>query len=186
VGRDMGLRAVTARGAVCRPRRWLPKVPLMFTWTRDGQRTLLYHRPYLGLFVAATCNRGCAFLPCQHFPLLRAHPVPVRKPKLAAAAATAAAKIKPKSCLSHLTALIAHCSAVTFDDGSAREPGTLTIGSQRGVWRVAARDLANNCQVCVVDQDLDTALVSLDLLVGDQETPWEVMTWAKQRGKKRP
>lgn len=84
--------------------------------------------------------------------------------------------------------IVQHCCVTRYDDGTARQPGWLTIRSQGSAWVVQLKDPDSGCQMRANGNTLDDALALAELLLGAEEAPWEPDPWLasqKKRGKKQ-
>jgi hypothetical protein len=79
--------------------------------------------------------------------------------------------------------LMAHLCLVRYDDGDARQPGTLSVRTLGSSWAVTVKDPDGACQMQCLGNTLDDALALVDLLLGSEEAPWEADRWAKKPGK---
>lgn len=86
-------------------------------------------------------------------------------------------------------ALIAHCAATQFDDGTPRKPGWFTVRTRGAAWEIEIKDPETCSRLVVIQQSLDDALALATVLLDSEEAPWEADPWlAKAAGaaKKKP
>lgn len=69
--------------------------------------------------------------------------------------------------------VVAHLCHVAYDDGSPRQPGTVTIRVRGSTWSVEARDWDAAARLVASATTLDDAFALLDLLLGSDNAPWE-------------
>lgn len=89
----------------------------------------------------------------------------------------------PRSVLKSFPAVIEHCTARKYEDGSAREPGMLFISVRGGEWRVTAKDPDADASISVQDPSLTDALAALDLLLANPDAQWQIDRWGASRGR---
>lgn len=90
--------------------------------------------------------------------------------------------------LSKLHPLVAHCSCVKYEDGSARQPGWWTVKTMGAAWVVEVKDPDTCCRLVVVQQTIDDALTLASVLLESDEAPWEPDQWlraAQAKNKKK-
>jgi len=69
--------------------------------------------------------------------------------------------------------VVAHLCHVAYDDGSPRQPGTVTIRVRGSTWSVEARDWDACARLVASATTCDDAFALLDLLLGSDNAPWE-------------
>lgn len=90
--------------------------------------------------------------------------------------------------LSKCHALVAHCAATKYDDGTPRQPGWWTVRTRGSAWELEIKDPETCCRLVIVQQTLDDALALAQTLLETEDAPWEADQWltaakAKQRKK---
>jgi hypothetical protein len=90
--------------------------------------------------------------------------------------------------LARCQALVSHCAATKFDDGTARTPGWFTIRTRGSAWEIEIKDPETCCRLVIIQQTLDDALALATCLLDAEDAPWETDQWltaarAKQKRK---
>lgn len=78
--------------------------------------------------------------------------------------------------------IVAHLAVTRYDDGTARQPGTLLIRTVGASWQVTAKEPDSAAQLVVTAPTIDDALAALSLLLESDQTPWQPDPWAKKMG----
>lgn len=81
--------------------------------------------------------------------------------------------------------LVEHLSVRAYDDGGQRQTGRLIVDVVGSMWRCIAKDADSGMQLVVYMPSLDDALLSLELLLGADEAPWEPDPYAKPKASPR-
>lgn len=83
--------------------------------------------------------------------------------------------------------VVAHLTHVRYEDGSARQTGTITLRTRGGSWYAEARDYDAGARLIACAQSCDDALALLDLLLGSDDAPWEPDRYIQdaKNGKKK-
>jgi len=81
--------------------------------------------------------------------------------------------------------LVEHLAVRVYDDGQMRQTGRVMIDVIGSMWRVIAKDIDSGLQLVVYMPSLDDALLSLELLLGADEAPWEPDPYARGTGGKK-
>lgn len=81
--------------------------------------------------------------------------------------------------------LVEHLAVRVYEDGGARQPGRLIVDVVGSMWRAIAKDNDSGMQLVVYMPSLDDCLLSLELLLGADEAPWEPDPYAKQKAPKK-
>lgn len=83
-------------------------------------------------------------------------------------------------------ALVEHCAATQYDDGSPRKPGWFTVKTMGSAWVVEIKDPDTACRLVVVQAALDDALALAQCLLETEDAPWEADPWlAKSNAEKK-
>lgn len=85
-------------------------------------------------------------------------------------------------------ALVSHCAATKYDDGTPRQPGWLTIRTRGSAWEIEIKDPETCSRLVVIQQTIDDALALATVLLDAEDAPWEADQWlvaakAKQKRK---
>lgn len=83
--------------------------------------------------------------------------------------------------------VVAHLTHTVYEDGSARQTGTITLRTRGGSWVAEARDFDAGARLIAHAQSCDDALALLDLLLGSEDAPWEPDRYIQEskNGKKK-
>lgn len=81
--------------------------------------------------------------------------------------------------------VVEHLAVRQYEDGGARQTGRLMVDVVGSMWRCLAKDADSGMQLVVYMPSLDDALLSLELLLGADEAPWEPDPYARQPGPKK-
>lgn len=104
-----------------------------------------------------------------------------RKGKSADASLVTAQASTVSKILTQCPHLVEHLAVRVYDDGAARQTGRVAIDVVGSMWRVIAKDPDSGMQLVVYMPSLDDALVSLELLLGADEAPWEPDPYARPK-----
>lgn len=85
---------------------------------------------------------------------------------------------------SKLKTLVSHCCQTSYEDGSARSPGWMTIRSRGQTWEVVVKDPDGAASLTATGKSLDDALSLANELVGAENAPWEVDAWLSSKKPK--
>lgn len=183
------LRAVHWRSASLhagRPCRWLPKGKCQWFVLGPSWAFLLTSVPRHGICVVAGFRQGTLPLPgaAPAFLLERPSMAIRRRP---ASEETGKHLAKTETTLfSSLSSLVEHCSHRSYDDGTVREPGWITVKTSGAAWVVQVKDPDGCCSFSCIGETLDKALETAALLLACDEAPWEPDLWLQQaRAKKK-
>lgn len=80
--------------------------------------------------------------------------------------------------------IVKQCSVVKYDDGDARQPGSLFISTQGSMWRVTVTEPDACLKLSMLALELDDAVAAVELALGSESIPWEVDTYAMSRKPK--
>jgi len=164
----------------------LPRYEKWFYFRRGHHLLLLHWAPHQGIWLVAE-RIGSEFSdphtvtprPEKKMPIKR-RPGPTAGP-----AHMPEAKVT-SVILAKLPALREWMVATTFDDGSARESGKLSLEIYGTSWCLMLRDPNNGLRLPVRGEDLDKTLLLAEQLLGVEEAPWERDNWlTEQLAKKR-
>lgn len=72
-------------------------------------------------------------------------------------------------------------TATSYDDGSARQPGYLTVRNRTTTMEVTLYDPDSGSRLVCRGPSLDEALVLAEKLLGAEEAPWEVDNYLQQQ-----
>lgn len=87
--------------------------------------------------------------------------------------------------LGALTQIVAHLTHTRYDDGTARQTGTISVRTQGSLWICEARDWDAAARLRAAANTLDDALVLLDTLLGADTAPWEPDVYLQGKGRKK-
>jgi hypothetical protein len=85
----------------------------------------------------------------------------------------------------NLHSLVAHLAITRYDDGSARQPGTLLVRTVGASWQVTVKEPDVSGQLIFNAPTLDDALAAAALALESDQTPWQPDPWAKTQGSGR-
>lgn len=77
-------------------------------------------------------------------------------------------------------ALFEYLTAATYPDGSQRQTSSLTLFSEDGLFKACLSDRDQGLNLFVSETKLLACFEALELLLGDDNTPWRV---ARAKGK---
>jgi len=77
--------------------------------------------------------------------------------------------------------IVAHLAVARYDDGTARQPGTLMIRTVGASWQVTAKEPDVAAQLVITAPTLDDALAALCLALESDQTPWQPDPWASNK-----
>jgi len=83
--------------------------------------------------------------------------------------------------LGRVPQIVSHLTHVAYDDGSPREPGTITIRVRGTTWSVEARDWNACARLVASALSCDDAFALLDLLLGSDNAPWEADRYLEEK-----
>lgn len=156
-----------------RPRQWLPSREKYYFFTRAGHTWLLHWKPFNGIWLLAELTGG----PAGQSHTLTPRPekkMPVKRRPGSSGSPVGVPEAKQTSTiLAKLPALREWMVATTYDDGSLRMPGKLSVDIYGTAWSVMLRDPNNGLRLSVRGEDLDKTLLTLEQLLGVEEAPWE-------------
>lgn len=87
--------------------------------------------------------------------------------------------------LKDLMNLVHHCCVTRYEDGTARLPGWMTIGTLGSIWKVGIKDPDSALTVTAVGLTLDEALTTGNVLLASDNGPWEVDPFLANRPGRR-
>ena len=89
--------------------------------------------------------------------------------------------------LHRCSALVEHCAATRYDDGTARQPGWWTVRTRGSSWEIEIKDPDTCSRLVVIQTSLDDALALAQALLSAEDAPWEPDPWlrASQAKKKK-
>ena len=77
--------------------------------------------------------------------------------------------------------VVAHLTHIAYDDGSPRQPGTITIRVRNSTWTVEARDWNAAARLVASATTCDDAFALMDLLLGSDNAPWEADRYLEEK-----
>lgn len=80
---------------------------------------------------------------------------------------------------STLPHVVEHLAVRMYDDEKPRQTGRIILDVVGSMYRVIAKDVDSGMQLVVYMPSLDDCLLSLELLLGADEAPWEPDPYAK-------
>jgi len=86
---------------------------------------------------------------------------------------------------SKLFAIVKQCAVTRYDDGDARNPGSLFVSTQGSMWRVTVTEPDSCLKLTMMAQTLDDALAGLCLALESESIPWEIDAYAMSRKPKK-
>jgi len=171
-----------ARRAICRRSQRLP---------RYGSRVLLLSVPGKWLLVHWTARSGYWCLAVgKRTPRLQESTYSCQRPgavtvkrRIVGTAAHSVVPALPATSLilAKLPAIREFLTATSYDDGTSREPGYLTLRNRRNVFEVTLYDPDAGLRLPVQAKTLDDVLALTEQLVGVEEAPWEVDDYLTSR-----
>jgi len=172
-----------------RVHQMLPRYEKWYYYRRGVHLWLLHYVPRHGIWLVAerrgdvsaephtVTPRGEIEMPVKKRPGQQAHDV--RQPE---------AKVT-STMLAKLPALREWMVCTTYDDGSSRVPGKLSLEIYGTAWCLMLRDPNNGLRLPVRGEDLDKVLMLAEQLLGVEEAPWERDNWLSEqlakKGKKK-
>ena len=87
------------------------------------------------------------------------------------------------SLFASLHSIVAHLAVTRYDDGTARQPGTLMIRTVGASWQVTLKEPDVAAQLVIVAPTLDDALAAASLALESDDTPWQPDPWARVAGR---
>lgn len=75
--------------------------------------------------------------------------------------------------------LVKHMATIKYEDGDPRKPGEVRVRPAGLMWVAEALDYDACCMVQCVQPTLDDALAGLQLLLEQENAPWQPCTWMK-------
>jgi len=164
----------------------LPRREKWYYYRRGDHLLLLHWRPYHGIWLVAE-RRGDASSEPHTITPRKERPMPIKKRPGQTVDAARMPEAKVTSVLlGKLPALREWMVSTTYDDGSPREPGKLSIEIYGTAWSIQVRDPNNGLRMNVRAEELDKALLLMEQLLGVEEAPWERDNYlTEQLAKKR-
>lgn len=171
------------RKRVC---QWLPRREKWFYFQRGRHILLLHWAPWRGIWLVAervgdTRAEPHTISPRSDWKMGVKKRDPMAQNGAPSTPAKAASVI-----LAKLPALREWLTATTYEDGTARTPGKLSLEVYGTVWSVLLRDPDAAARLSIKGEDLDKTLLLVEQLLGVEEAPWERDDWlASQLAKKK-
>ena len=104
----------------------------------------------------------------------------MKKPDAAKPVAGAAGLVKDDHAMKTYPTVIQFLSDVTWDDGSARTPGSLTLFIEDGIWKACLNDRDASASLYVSGDNVTACLKSLEnRLAGTVTAEWRA--WKKKK-----
>lgn len=168
-----------------KPHNWAPKEMFKLTVRWPGHALELWYRPRRGYRPHRLLRTvGGVEQEAVTFPLLDYRPM--KRRKLGETLATEYQHLAPleSTVLSKLHNLVKHVAIVKYDDGTPRTPGTWMLKTMGIAYVVVVKDPDACAQLQCTGATVDDALSMADLLLGSEDAPWEVDSWALARQPK--
>lgn len=83
-----------------------------------------------------------------------------------------------------LPSIVAQIVTTKYDDGDARQPGSLFISTQGSMWKATVTEPDSCLKLTMMAPTLDDALAGLELALAAESIPWEVDAYAMSRRPK--
>ena len=167
----------------------LPRREKWFYYRRGSHLLLLHWKPFAGIWLHAERVGDDSAEP--HTITLRSdYPMAVKKRQPKDLTGTGLPSASPTSVLlAKLPALREWLTATTYEDGTARNPGKLSVETYGVTWSILLRDPDAGLRLNVRAPELDKALLLVEQLLGVEEAPWERDEWLTaqlaKKGKKK-
>lgn len=87
--------------------------------------------------------------------------------------------------LSRCMALVEHCAATVYDDGSPRKTGWFTVRTRGSSWEIEVKDPDGGCKLVIIQNTIDDALAVVQAMLTADDAPWEPDRWL-QDAQHRP
>ena len=168
-----------------RIRQWLPRAARLYTLLVGPLRIDLRYRPRSGYRPVATWAvpvPGSATLDRQEI----AWEPEMRRVSVTATAGAALPGAPSVSVLlSKLKTLVLHCCSTSYDDGSPRQPGWITIKTRGATWQVICKDPDGAASLEVEGKSLDDTLSLANELLGSENAAWAPDPYLQSRKPKK-
>lgn len=105
----------------------------------------------------------------------------VKKPPLETAPSGAAVPLNDEGFVKKYPLIYEHLTEVKWDDGTAREPSTMSIFVEEGRFKAALNDKATRRSLYVSGERFQDALGALEKALGSQTPDWRVWKGGKQK-----
>lgn len=80
--------------------------------------------------------------------------------------------------------LLDHCTVCFYDDGAPRKVGWFFVKTQGPLWVVVLKEPDACLEMTVTGPTCDDALALAEILLGTEDAPWVVDSFALERSKK--
>lgn len=167
-----------------KPRRTAPKVWQAYLLPVKGGHAHLVTHPRLGVTLWGF-NRLGVFVPWWKNLSWYGDLLVIKRRKQAADGqpVTHLAPMETNLLANHL-ALVTHCAATQFDDGTPRKPGWFTVRTRGSAWEVEIKDPETCSRLVVIQQTIDDVLALAVVLLDAEDAPWERDPWLQQQAAK--
>jgi len=173
------------RAAAKRPCRWLPRRGAEFFVRTAHDTRGLTARPFVGMCLTALWYhaRGTR---AGRSPDVQWRFPDVKKPNMGKGASDARHLAAMETALfaQHLPVL-EHMAVVRYDDGDARQPGWIRLGTLGSAWTMDVKDPQSEMAFRLVDQSVDTLWNTAALLLGCEEAPWVRDPYLAPKGRQK-
>lgn len=168
-----------------KPCRWAKSVRESWVFTVAWSRWQLVTDPRLGTWYSGYWEDGCYVNAFALWPGFRGLFMLPRKKAAAVSNDVAHLALLETVALKKYPAILAHCAALKYEDGTPRKPGRVKLYVQGDMWCVELEDMDTAKRVRALGPDVDKALLLANGMVSALETPWEDAWWLSDDPKKK-